>query len=360
MTAATPVLDEHKAMRCQAWLLALVVVILAATLAAAQWIANHDGFLLRHRLAEWKQTNGLYNDGRIYPSPEARLLNEILPHADYSRGGAYLIGASAAETEAQFWALPPEQQALIHNYCIASATYTQQFQFIRYLVEHEGLLRAGGEKTCIVVGLSFHMAAHSVTLDPNGLFHGFFGLNGLYSYDLAHGVQPVTMPSALREFRIRQYRNHAFWTWAGKSAFARDFDYMWLNDRLVATARARAREGGAPDPGWEAGIDAEAEQLDEMIDYLRARNVAVHGIYLPEATWMRGIPPIERHREKVLAVLSTKAVPIADIVGMAPDTDFSDSVHLSYTGVQKVSPVIWEIARAHLRRVGLLPAPPGQ
>jgi hypothetical protein len=46
---------------------------------------------------------------------------------------------------------------------------------------------------------------------------------------------------------------------------------------------------------------------------------------------------------------------LRDLLWPVPDDEFAGSVHLGYTGVQKTSPIIWDVARGYLRRMGSLP-----
>src|SRR4026209_278902 len=129
---------ERSSDRAVAWrqftLCAIVLSALAAPLLVAQVAVRNDQLLLRLRAAEWKRTNGMYRDSRFYQDPETRLLHDVLPRADYSRGGVHVIGSSVMQTSIALWHLPSLDQQLVHNYSISGATYTQQFHFIRYLI----------------------------------------------------------------------------------------------------------------------------------------------------------------------------------------------------------------------------------
>jgi hypothetical protein len=353
MTPSTPIVNERKVIRFQAGVLALVIVLLAVSMCAAQWFAGHDHALLDHRLAEWKEKDGLYRDGRFYFDPEGRLLNEVLPHADYSRGGVYLLGSSVIQSGVRHWALPPEQQALIHNYGVSGESFNQQLHFVRYLVEQEGLLRAGGEKNSVIVGLFFGDAAHTVTKDPISIFRYLFTMDSLYSYDWEHGLERLPKSPAMWQLRLLQNRYRAFWRWAAMLTSGAEFDYLRPVRRRTAAENADfwLRRFGK---NWEAGMDIELEQFALTIDYLRARHVTVQAVFMPTASWTLEFPPARRYRDKVLPLLSARAVSVVDLSRKAPDELFIDSAHVGYNGVRLLDPIIMDIARLDLRRMGLL------
>ncbi len=339
-------MSDSKAIRWQTAILPMVLALAAGSLGAAYWLVTHDAILLPSRLAEWKRSNGLYLDCRFYKSSEERLLNEILPHTDYSHGGVYLLGASNTLTAFDEWELPPREQALIHNYCLSAATFSHQFQFVRDLVEREGMLRAGGEKSAVLLGLFFGDGERRASLDPHSMFSGAFPPGGLYSYSIPEGFRAAPLSARERALRLEENRNRAFWTWAAALIFAEPLDYLRPPHQRSA-AENRDYWLNRLGPGWQAGMDAEVAQLAAMIDYLRARGVAVHAVFAPMASWTDGFAPAMYYRERVIPLLASKGVPATDLSHAAVDTDFMDSVHLGYTGVRKTHPAILSIARQY-------------
>ncbi len=332
----------------------MVLALVAVSLAVVYELVSHDTLLLQSRLAEWKRSSGMYLDCRFYKTPEERLFNETLPRADYSRGGVYLLGASNTLTAVKAWELPPAQKQLFHNYCISAATSTQQFQFVRNLVEREGFLRAGGSKNAVIIGLFFGDGEHRASIDPSSMFSGFFSPDVLYSYTPQGGIRPRPLSDQARAFRLEQNRNHAFWTWAANLTFHEPLDYLRPVHRRPSEEN-RSYWLNRLGPGWETGMDLEVVQLGQLVDYLQTRGVKVQAFFVPTASWTTGFPPAERYRQRVLPLLSSRAVELTDLSHLAADTDFMDSVHLGYSGVQKTDPIIKRIARDDLIRAGLLP-----
>jgi hypothetical protein len=343
---------DFSAARRSAAILGILLAAAVASVVVAHLCMQNDSVLLDGRLAEWKRTNGVYRDNRFYENPEDRLLDEEIPNADYSKGGVYFIGASNMQTS--LWTLPPAEQELIHNYAIGGSTYTQQFHLIRYLVEQEGLMRAGGDKTCVIVGLYFGNGDHGATLSPASLFRRFFVRDGMYTYDWERGVELAAMSPRWRRLRIEQIRDQAFYTWLFKVIVGGwGLDYLRPVNRQ-ATDAIQDYWLNRLGPDWKAGMELEIEQLGQMVDYLQSHGTIVKAIYLPEGSWFQGYLLADYHRQRVFEILSRKSVSITDLSHEVPDNEFDDSVHLGYTGVQEVEPTILELALDHLRRKGLL------
>lgn len=332
----------------------MFVLLTIVSIMVAQFCGRNDLILLHARTAEWKRTNGMYRDCRFYENPEERLLNEVLPQADYSKGGVYLIGASTMQTSVALWGLPLPERKLVHNYSIGGSTYTQQFHFIRYLVDQERLLRAGGDKNCVIIGLFFVAGEHRETVNPHSMFQSFFIKNGMYTYDFEYGIKRATMSPLRRRFEIQQIRNQAFYTWAFRVALGGyGLDYLRLMNRQPSDA-IRNYWLNRLGPNWKMGLDFEIEQLGELLDYLRSHNVVVKAVYLPQGSWFRDYPPAEYHRTRVFEMLSVKSVPFTDLADQVSDDQWVDSVHFGYKGVQTVEPAILKLARDHLSQKGLL------
>lgn len=353
-----PATGERRFALRQAGLLALVLALFGIATAVAQWCVRNDWILLPSRMAEWKRTNGNYLNTGFYRYPEERLLNEVLPDADYSQGGVYLLGASGVQTGVALWERPALEQRFIHNYGFRGITLTQEFQFVRYLVEQSGLLRAGGDKTSVIIGAAVLDSTHLPAIDPNPYrmsLQGVVLMDTTYTYDTERGFRPLDISPGMRWFRRNQIRNREFWTWSSRVLLAGGARIKYLdpvNLRPAAEDRKFWLDWMGRD--WENGMDAELDQLRQMIDYLQSRKVNVNAVYLPTASWTKGFPPADRFRQKVLGLFSSKSVPVVDLADAADDNDFQDSFHLGYVGVHKIQPAFLGIAQAFLRRTGLL------
>src|SRR6185295_3701771 len=120
----------------------------AATTGVLYWIAHNrsiDQWVIRSDQEIARSSRKMYDYKHCYVDFEDRLINEEWPTVDYSKGGVYLFGTSGLKWATRFWELPAVQRAVIHNYGSASTSHAFQFQVIRYLVEHAGMLSAGGE-----------------------------------------------------------------------------------------------------------------------------------------------------------------------------------------------------------------------
>ena len=228
------------------------------------------------------------------------------------------------------------------------------FQFIRYLVEDEGLLRAGSDKTIVIIGLSFPSGSHRETLKPKSLFRSFFGRDPMSSYDVEHGLRRVPMSPVQRRLRVEEVRNQAFWTWLKNVINDRDLDYL---RPIVHQPDNVTRDfwldwlGG---PGWEQGMDLEIEEIrppDRLPpgaerprrDRLSAGRQLVQGLCACHAA------PHERAGDAV-----RKSVPLLDFADRLSDDQFADSVHLTYAASQQVERTVFDVARTHLQVKGLL------
>src|SRR5262249_19696265 len=81
------------------------------------------------------------------------------------------------------------QQVLIHNYGIGNTCHKMHFDFLRFLVDQEGLLRAGGDKTLVICG-----ASYSNGQCHEEYFKEFWERHGFFSYSSDCGIQRVAMP----------------------------------------------------------------------------------------------------------------------------------------------------------------------
>ena len=361
MTASASSPSATEPIRGQTRLLLWVLVIIAVLHLIAQLAVHNDRMLLPHLMAKWKETNGMYTDNRFYDDFDGTLgiLYDQLPFADYSKGGVYFIGSSRLGFPLTLWDLPPQEQSLIHNYTIGASSYAQQWQFVRYLIEEHGLLKAGGEKTLVVIDLFIANANHNLTLQegaPPGLWNYRFTGYGLYTYDREKGIGDVPMSQAKRFLRIAQVHDDNFWSWLFNLVRQKPSGGVMLQENL-----RRHPEEWMPSmtrvlgPDWENGMDLELRKLGEMIDYLQARKVHVVGIYMPQGTWYKRYPQSFRFRECAFALLQSKSVPYVDLAESMPDDRFRDSMHLNYVGVHEVFPKLLAIAEDFLHSSGALP-----
>ncbi len=303
------------------------------------YMINHDDDFEQKRYEHWSHSHYAYYEGGFYGNPNAHLIYGILPAVDFSKGGVYFFGDSVmASMLGPMDKLDPDS-ARLHNYCQLGQTFTDEFQFIRYLVEEEGIVRSARKNTCFVIGVDFSNALHDWTLH-NDLWSHVFTNTGLYAYDVNSGISNEKMTSWWRSLRIIQIRIQLFSHWA--------FSHFHL------PAEARTEDPITTwnknfGPDWEHGLDDEVSQFNSLIDYLKKNNINFKIVYLPEKTWSDAYVPAQRFRQAVVSTLTTHGVEMIDMLHSLNDEDFSGTDHISYSGSQKLCPVIFDYAHKFLR-----------
>ena len=150
------------------------------------------------RLEAWLTARdvALFRDGKEHMSGrsnrldfEDRWILEALPSADRSRGGVFFFGTSTMKWGLATWDIPADLRPLVGNYGIGATDHEMQFQLIRFLVEQNHLLQAGGEKVHVVLGLYWSMGQY---WRPQGFFGPLWERYGLYAYDPELGPRQAT------------------------------------------------------------------------------------------------------------------------------------------------------------------------
>ena len=159
-----------------------LLLILGALTVILDVLAHDEGIAAAMNASELREARmtkvGWWNPSHFLDSGDLLLLDE-LPHIDCSRGGVYFVGSSNLRMALKDWDRSPQEKALVHNLGVPGTNHLFNFQTLRYLVENEGLLRAGGEKTLIVFGVSYHCVGHEY--DKTCYFATLLGRHGLYS-----------------------------------------------------------------------------------------------------------------------------------------------------------------------------------
>ena len=331
--------------------LALVVVATALVL---------HGLVESRALADWAQraeerilrvSRQKYTDDNYYIDFEDRLVNQELPAADYSRGGVYLFGTSNLKWATRFWELPPKERALIHNYGMGSCNHGYQFQFLRYLVEHAGLLSAGGEKTMVIFGLSYHCAG--TVCDPAGFFPNVWTRHGLFTYSEADGITPRKVNPLWRYVHFQRIRiAGCFRTIASILAHQLGWHAAPRKQDPALYNRERQEWMG---PDWRAKIDSQLAQFRATLDYLQARRVRIAVVFLPQGSWEKNLPYEAAYEQAVTRICQEKSVPVDRWPNLVTDDDFADSNHFNPYGVDKLQPAFLNLALPFLHSTGALP-----
>ena len=306
--------------------------------------------LFERQAEEWKRKNSLlvYKGGFV--SWTHRLMLDELPGADYSRGVACFLGSSNLVSSLKTWELPPTRRAVVHNYGIPGADHADQLRFVRYLIEHDGLLSAGRGKAMVVLGLSW------VNAQPMDYFESVFGPPFFVCDDMGD-LHPAPMGPVERWVRYSWSRSRSF-------ALASRRNLRLEGLRIEIYPRFSAKRGRAPEayvrmaetamgPDWERRMGEEMDSLDTMVGYLRDQEVPVVAVLLPVASWHRGLPYVAFFRERATALCASSAVPLVDLEAFLADEEFDDGFHPNYRGTQKTHVALMAVVEPHLDSLGV-------
>jgi len=282
---------------------------------------------------------------------EDRLINEELPAADYSRGGVYLIGTSNLKWATALWELPEEQRRLVHNYGIGGSDHVQHFQLIRHLVEHEGFLAAGGSKTLIILGASYHATGDGIN-DVNGFFPSIWERHGEYSYTVEQGITPIATNPLRRYVHFERIRMAGFLRSVTYTA-ARQLGYHTAVRRHEPAAYKADRTEWLG-PRWQENMQRQVQAFEEMARYLRARDVRLVVAFLPIGSWDRDLPFARTYMDQMREACERNSVRVLDWSDALTDDDFADSNHPNLYGVDKLQPLFMDVALPFLHTTGSL------
>ncbi len=285
-----------------------------------------------------------------------RLLNEDLPSADYSKGGVYLMGSSTVRAATKFWELPPDQRNLIHNYGISQSDYTCQFLLLRHLIDHTGLLRAGGDKTLVIFAGSYHNLSRRY--DPNGYFVSLWQRHGLYQCSREEGIRPVPVNPFWRYLHFERNRIAGCLNRLEEVVYLqvrlrvhREEELQKKLDPHEANQLWRERMGS----DWKEKIDEGIEEFGRAADYLRGRDVQVLVILLPVGSSEDNLPFERTYITEMTAVCAAKQIPLCDWSRKLSEEDLQDTSHANVFGADKLQPAILDIAVPFLRSTHALP-----
>jgi hypothetical protein len=332
----------------------LVACALCGGFALVDVAAHSDtinDWLVERQLTKWQATNSKFQYNRGYIDFEGRLLYGEIPEADYSQGGAYLIGSSTVKNSILFWELPPEQQRLIHNYALSGSGPVEWSLFLHYLIEHHHLLEAGGEKTTILFGLYFVDFYEPFSLN-DGLIKSMFTRHGLYDFSPTE-IRPARLSESERFLLTEKARCANFLHFAlGHMAFR---DKPPLSDAQKAQYHRIYADRPMPD------YTERLKEFGALVDYLQSKDVRVAAYFVPMGSWFRGgygeLPMAKAFHEQADALCKEKQIPVLDIEALVPDAEFFDSGHANYTGQKTMHPYLIKHALEQLYQAGVLERP---
>jgi len=269
-----------------------------------------------------------------------------LEQADYSKGGVELFGSSVAICSMRDWALPADQMALIHNYGYSGANMVNTAHFIRFLIDHKGLLAAGPDKSLIVLGLTYADIGNS--LDARNYFQESILRSGLYEYDSETGIVPIPVSPFQRLAKTEEMRCRSF---------LMAVDSLWPSPAVrVEPKQFRKISVMRMGNQWPILLPIQMREEGELLRDLKMRGVHVVGVLLPEGSWNEGIPAHDQFMVQIRKLFADESVPLVDCTGIVPDSDFSDSLHCSMGGEPIIHWALMKIALDFLHQSGALGA----
>lgn len=328
-------------------LLSVTVLTCLAVAVAAHFtpvFANH----VSRELDRQRAVNGMYFYNGGYLDDGDYVLIDQLPSADYSRGGVYFIGASETKISIRPWELPAAERALIHNYSLGDLRHSDVLHFVRSLVEDDGLLAAGPDKTTIVLGLSYQMArTRDLAYAPHRYVPELFQRHGMYRYDVADGIQRKPMSALeifLRKERVRAGRYL-------QVLFSPPDKVRNLHDTPQDMREYLVNQMG---PDWRPEMERQVGYVADVIDYLQARGANVCVIFPPEGSWHDSLPFDESYRTLLAETFRKRNVRVYDLKDLLPDNDFGDAVHARYSGEMQLHKAYHHIALKALADMGVM------
>ncbi len=319
---------------------AALLLVICATWVAVDALAWHGrGPLQAQRLERWQDSNSLYSYRLGFADFMDRLLLDELPHADHSMGGAFFFGASPMQVSLMTWELPPDQQERVHNYAVNTANHTQQGQFLRYLVDYEGLLSADAGDSLVVLGAwqGCGLSAGEDGSDFRRFFASLFERHGLYRYDPERGIRPTPIPALLKTLHIERIRCSNYLQQFAPGRLNRNLPPLHVQ-RFEGHDETEYREfwDRLWGPDWEADLAAEMKVFGQTIDYVRENGGRAAVVLLPLGSWFDGYAQAEAYTAQITALCETKSVPLTDLSDFLTDDELMDHSHANYQGQKKL------------------------
>jgi hypothetical protein len=219
---------------------------------------------------------------------------------------------------------------------------------MRFLIDENHLLSAGGDKTMVLVGLSYTDAVEPGPTRAQ-YFPGYFDRAGAYRYDVHNGITPVVMSGVERAIRIEFARC--------RSVVLRLLPgpRVALHEPLnIAAFRVDNTDRLGPD--WKQSVQTQLSQLGAMVDDLHNRGVHVAGILIPEGSWNEQVPGHDVYMTGVKDLFENRGLPIYDYSHLVKDEDFNDALHSGAAGTEQIHRRLVKIAEDFLRISGALQA----
>jgi hypothetical protein len=321
-------------------------------------LAHSPGFEAGMRAIRWEEAKRTRNIvlpvGHLSDDAD-RVLNEEIPATDHRHGGVYIMGTSSTQWALRMWELPEDQRRLIHNDALAGTGHVGQGLLLRYLVEREGLLDAGPDKTLVIFGTGYQNVGFGV--DDGSNMSRSLALRGFYVRGPGGSIERSEMGSLRRMVAIERARIYGIAE--GLKRLAQNL----IRDR-IGRSRSRTQDPrefnrsrtALMGPDWREKIDKELAALAASIDDMRARGARVLVLMMPQGSWEENVPFDRAYNEDLLKFCKARDLKVLDLRKLLDDDDFADSTHLTPTGMEKFERVVLPVCLDHLRSAGLLPA----
>jgi hypothetical protein len=257
-----------------------------------------------------------------------------------------LIGASSLVGATRLWELPPEERRRIHNFAIFETNHEMHFQFVRFLVERQGLLAAGGEKSLVVLYVSYHNV--NPVHGPRNYFDRVWERYGLYTYGRESGIDVASKSNVERFVRGELARVAGFLDAfvaepASFGAHKIPERVRELNPDVINRAVLEGME-----TSWSEKVATQISQLAEMLAYLQLREARILVILLPRPSWDDNLSFPNDYNAIVKSLCETRDVDLLDWSRFLDDDDFADYTHPNVDGSKKLHAAMHKIAVAHL------------
>ena len=327
-------------------LLATLCVVIAGVAVLARTTPVFSQHVARE-LELLRQTNGLYYFDNAYVDEGDYVLLGQIEQDDFSRGGVYFIGSSELNMGLMDWALTPGERRLIHNYSIGDLKHTEMRHYLRMLTEDTDLLQAGGDKTTIILGLSFQLARRR---QGEMYVENLFERHRLYAYDWQGGIHRRDLPDYERAWIIERDR---------ASRFLHKVFMPSSRIRTEADTPVEMREHmhRVMAGDWREAMQSEVAELAATIDDLQARGVRVWALYPPSGSWQDEMPYEAAYRDMVGPILEARGVPLTDYGDLLPDAQYMDALHARHDGQLSIHRAYHALALRALADMGTEVAP---